>query len=265
MEEEELIGEEDEYDALNDETFGADATGGDWEQDHEKLAQITESCRQQPPSLPLHKVDFSHTFYLWIQGTQDFSYDFIFLRFQNGIEIDIEDSLSHLVLDDRDGTIPRPGVWDSPTNLPLPRPQQQQRPPLPTTSLKNVRTVEELERGLIASRPPPGLGKPPLPPLHHQQQHQQVPGAPFIFDSLPMNELQMKGLPPPRFPPGLGLPGPPVVLSAPVRQPPPQFMQHHRLLPSKKIRIVVQKRFCRKRANIHLKLKFVDTELTKRV
>lgn len=39
------MGEEEEYDALNDETFGSEATIGDWEQDHEKLAEITESSR----------------------------------------------------------------------------------------------------------------------------------------------------------------------------------------------------------------------------
>lgn len=39
------LGEEEEYDALNDETFGSEATMGDWEQDHEKLSQITESTR----------------------------------------------------------------------------------------------------------------------------------------------------------------------------------------------------------------------------
>lgn len=39
------LGEEEEYDALNDETFGPDATIGDWEKDHEKLAEITESSR----------------------------------------------------------------------------------------------------------------------------------------------------------------------------------------------------------------------------
>lgn len=36
--------EENNYDALNDETFGS-AISEDWEQDHEKLSQITESNR----------------------------------------------------------------------------------------------------------------------------------------------------------------------------------------------------------------------------
>lgn len=41
------------YDALNDETFGSEANTGDWERDHEKLAQITESSR------PRHRNDNS--------------------------------------------------------------------------------------------------------------------------------------------------------------------------------------------------------------
>lgn len=45
--EDEEYGDEDKYDALNDETFGSDAIAEDWEQDHEKLAQITESSRVQ--------------------------------------------------------------------------------------------------------------------------------------------------------------------------------------------------------------------------
>lgn len=43
--EEDDIVEEEEYDALNDETFGSEAAIGDWEKDHEKLAEITESTR----------------------------------------------------------------------------------------------------------------------------------------------------------------------------------------------------------------------------
>lgn len=54
MEEDEL--EEEEYDALNDETFGPDATIGDWEEDHEKLAEITESNRLHNQSATSKKV-----------------------------------------------------------------------------------------------------------------------------------------------------------------------------------------------------------------
>ena len=126
------------------------------------------------------------------------------------------------MLDENEGIIPRPGVWDSPTILPLPKP----KPPL-TSTLKNVCTVEELERGLIANRPPPGLNKPSQPPSHHQQS-----GG--FFDSMSINEqLQLNGIAPTRFPPGLPLPGAPqVVLPPNLRLPHPQFMQNHRM-PSK--------------------------------
>lgn len=48
--------EEEEYDALNDETFGPDAAIGDWEEDHEKLAEITESNRLHNQSATNKKV-----------------------------------------------------------------------------------------------------------------------------------------------------------------------------------------------------------------
>ena len=184
--EEDDIGEEEEYDALNDETFGSEATIGDWEKDHEKLAKITESSRPQHQSAGGKK---------------------------NGVHTDIEDNLSHLVLDEKEGIVPRPGVWDSP-NLSVPKP----RPPLTLPSaLTNVCTVEELEKGLIANRPPPGLNKLP-------QTQQQKPDGSLLFDSL-------SG--PPRFPPGLGLPPPhPVVLPPNMRFPHPPFVQHPRLLPN---------------------------------
>lgn len=53
--EEDDFGEE-EYDALNDETFGSEATIGDWEKDHEKLAEITESSRSQHKNASDKKV-----------------------------------------------------------------------------------------------------------------------------------------------------------------------------------------------------------------
>lgn len=120
------------------------------------------------------------------------------------------------MLDEKDGIVPRPGVWDSP-NLSVPKP----RPPLTLPSaLTNVCTVEELEKGLIANRPPPGLNKPA------QTQQQKSDGS-LLFDSL-------SG--PPRFPPGLGIPPPhPVVLPPNMRFPHPPFVQHPRLLPSKYI------------------------------
>ncbi|OAD52289.1 Protein PAT1 like protein 1, partial [Eufriesea mexicana] len=215
--EEDDLGEEEEYDALNDETFGSEANIGDWEENHEKLAEITESNR------------FHH------QNTSSKKN-----IFDADIE-DIEDILSHLVLDEKEGIVPRPGVWDSPSNLSLPKP----RPPLtlPTT-IRNVCTVEQLEKGLIGNRPPLGLNKPvqiqqqqsqqqqqpqqqqQQQPPHYQQQQQQQQQQQFngslLFGSLPS---------PPRFPSGLGIPPPhPLVLPPNMRFPHPQFLQHPRLL-----------------------------------
>ncbi|XP_076630988.1 protein associated with topo II related - 1 [Colletes latitarsis] len=187
--EEEDVGEEEEYDALNDETFGSEATIGDWEKDHEKLAEITESSRPHNQSTSTKK---------------------------NGVNTDIEDNLSHLVLDEKEGIVPRPGVWDSPSNLSLPKP----RPPLTLPSpLTNVRTVKELEKGLIANRPPPGLAKPGQLLQQQQQQQQQFDGS-FLFNCLST---------PSRFPPGLNIPPThPVVLPPDIRFPP--LLQHPRLL-----------------------------------
>lgn len=131
--------------------------------------------------------------------------------------------MSHLVLD-KEGIVPRPGVWSSPLNLSLPKTQ----PRLPLPTLKNACTVEELERGLIANRPPPGLSKPQT-----QQQQKKSEGS-LLFEALSLNEkLQVNGVPPTRFPPGLGLPGAHSMVMSNFRLPHPQFITPHRLLLSK--------------------------------
>lgn len=143
---------------------------------------------------------------------------------QNVTNLDIEDNLSHLVLDEKEGIVPRPGVWDSPSNLALPKP----RPPLTLSpAITNVCTVEQLEKGLIANRQASRLNKPtqtqqPQQQQQQQQQQQKSDGS-LLFESLSA---------PPRFPPGLGIPPHPVVLPN-MRFPHPQFLQHPRLLASK--------------------------------
>ncbi|KAG8038230.1 hypothetical protein G9C98_006557 [Cotesia typhae] len=206
LDEDDIV-EEDEYDALNDETFGS-ATDDDWEKNHEKLAQIAESTR-------LQKQLINH---------------------KNGIDVDIEGSFPHLVMDEKDGIVPRPGVWDSPSNFPV-------VPPNPSLSvaLKNVCTVEELERGLM--RPPPGLVKPSTPqptniniennintttnqtPSVPQQLPLPRPDGQFSLDYPMINDLTanlranlLNNMP--RFPPGLTMPGQhPVILPPNVRLP----------------------------------------------
>jgi hypothetical protein len=144
---------------------------------------------------------------------------------QNITNIDVEDNLSHLVLD-KEGIVPRPGVWSSPLNLPLPKTQ----PRLSLPTLKNACTVEELERGLIANRPPPGLSKP------QTQQQQKKSEVSVLFEALSVNEkFQVNGLATPSYPPGLGIHGTHPMVLPNLRVPHPQYIQPNRLLLSKYI------------------------------
>ncbi|XP_061381542.1 uncharacterized protein LOC116776445 isoform X2 [Danaus plexippus] len=102
---------EDEYDALNDETFGQDSEEFDWEYEHEQLAGQLESSRR---NAALDDADSR-----------------------------LEASLSQLVLDETDA--PRSlgsSVWRH--DVPFPTPTT----PVQQPALKNVCTVEELERQL---------------------------------------------------------------------------------------------------------------------
>lgn len=124
--------------------------------------------------------------------------------------------------------MPRPGVWSSPLNLISSK--TQPRSSLP--SLKNACTVEELEKGLIGNRPPPGLGKPQT-----QQQQKKSDGS-IVFDALSINDkLQINGVPP-RFPPGLSLPPHPLVVPN-IRLPHSQFLQPRVLLSKRNILTII--------------------------
>ncbi|CAB3257418.1 unnamed protein product [Arctia plantaginis] len=106
---------EDEYDALNDETFGQGSDEFDWEVEHEQLAEQLESSRRHN------------------SGIDDIA------------KTELEASLSQLVLDETDSPHLRSfssSVWrHDPQTFPV--------PPAPlVSSLKNVCTVEELERQL---------------------------------------------------------------------------------------------------------------------
>ncbi|XP_075988572.1 protein associated with topo II related - 1 isoform X2 [Anticarsia gemmatalis] len=104
---------EDEYDALNDETFGQ-ADEFDWEVEHEQLAEQLESSRRHNSGID----DLANT--------------------------ELEASLSQLVLDETDAPHSRSfgsSVWrHDPPAFPV--------APTPVPGLKNVCTVEELERQL---------------------------------------------------------------------------------------------------------------------
>ncbi|KAJ2943313.1 hypothetical protein O0L34_g12119 [Tuta absoluta] len=156
---------EDEYDALNDETFGQDSDILDWEVEHEHLAEQLESSRRHPP-LPSHRA-------------------------RDDQQANLEASLSQLVLDEPDAVQSRTlgsSVWrhDAPFA------------PTPVPTLKNVCTVEELERQ-----------------LRQKQQHQHQQG------------FQQQNFYQPRYPPVI-LQRPPG-LQAPVPLPfaPQQNVQHN--------------------------------------
>ncbi|XP_068621858.1 myb-like protein AA isoform X2 [Battus philenor] len=107
---------EDEYDALNDETFGQDSDELDWEVEHEQLAEQLESSRRNNSGL-------------------------------DEANLQLEASLSKLVLDEPDSPQGRhslsSSVWRHDISLPS---------SLPAPPLKNVCTVEELERQLRQSQ-----------------------------------------------------------------------------------------------------------------
>ncbi|CAG9794558.1 unnamed protein product [Diatraea saccharalis] len=148
---------EDEYDALNDETFGQDSQELDWEVQHEQLAEQLESSRRHP-------------------GIDD-------------VNSQLEASLSQLVLDETDSRQSRTlgsSVWRH--DLPV-----ATVPTQPVQNLKNVCTVEELERQMrqkqqqqqqqtqnffqprfppVILQRPPGLQAPVPLPFAPQQQLQ---------------------------------------------------------------------------------------------
>lgn len=104
---------EDEYDALNDETFGQDSEELDWEVEHETLAQQLESNRRNNSGI------------------------------DETANTQLEASLSQLVLDDTDSPHSRAfgsSVWRHDLSFPS--------APTPVPAIKNVCTVEELERQL---------------------------------------------------------------------------------------------------------------------
>lgn len=204
--------EEELYDALNDETFGT-ATEDDWEQDHEERVKLTETSRT------------------WKEDYDDVNHnDHDDLR--NG-QVHLEASLSQLVLEDNEDVSAkrrstsshlshsnlvlypdspsalRNSVWavgkhDGPlsTSSPL-RP----RVPLPQ-GVKNVCTVEELERNLLQMRsgslgsplpPPPGLGGPALGGALRLEDVERK-----ITQAAPQPRPNLVSDLPSRFPPGLG-------------------------------------------------------------
>ncbi|KAG8234232.1 hypothetical protein J437_LFUL007737 [Ladona fulva] len=82
--------DEEFYDALNEETFGTDAVG-DWEEDHEKLAEITELARVRSNSYNGIEEKYN-------ENGADMD------NFAGG-ESDLADSISRMVFEDQDESI----------------------------------------------------------------------------------------------------------------------------------------------------------------
>ncbi|XP_077286737.1 protein associated with topo II related - 1 isoform X2 [Arctopsyche grandis] len=144
---------EDEYDALNDETFGEMVDDGDWEQQHEEFTLLTEK----------------------------------------GKHIDIEESLSNLMIDnekDRPLLSHHQNVI-KPHPLPLPgHVPQSLLPQIPSLALglRNVCTVEELERNLRQQQ------QPQMQQSQSLQSQQNSSVLPFFH---PRFSANMMGPPPP--------------------------------------------------------------------
>ncbi|XP_045457993.1 uncharacterized protein LOC123668273 [Melitaea cinxia] len=168
---------EEEYDALNDETFGEDSEEFDWEVQHEHLAEQLESSRR---NAALEEADSR-----------------------------LEASLSQLVLDETDAPQTRSlgsSVWRHDLSFSA---------PTPIPPLKNVCTVEELERQLrqnqtpqnftqnyyqprfppVILQRPPGLQAPvPLPfapqqPMAHNMSQMNQPLNKIIGQNSQMNQM----------------------------------------------------------------------------
>ena len=83
--------EDEEYDALNDETFGSAAVDGDWEEGHEQMATLTEARRisrnqeftnslkqQVTKNCSVSAVSFKPIFY-WARLCEFFIYFFLII------------------------------------------------------------------------------------------------------------------------------------------------------------------------------------------
>ncbi|GLG92990.1 PAT1-like protein 1 [Gryllus bimaculatus] len=180
--------EEEEYDALNDETFGTDAVEGDWEEDHEKLAEITEQSRARCGSYGNDGAERSdeaeHDTGLELEASlaqlvlEDYEDDVIVENGTIGGKLQNHRQESITTAENYSSSAPSGySVW-TPTKH---ENHLQSTHPITPSILpgKNVVSVEELERGLLSQQhnqhsqalkqqpplivpPPPGLG-PPAP------------------------------------------------------------------------------------------------------
>lgn len=217
--------EEEEYDALNDETFGTledSACSDDWEQQHEQFAELAENSKQSDGlDISIDKLSLEHSSYVFPSSKDSvWSYN----ATQNG---DIFGSSflpnSHKGSGDKiSGTGERRNDTFNLFNTSA----KLEAPNLTVGNhiQKKICTVEELERGLLQNRAK-HEGQSTLPSLVSQFHHMQPKPHPPVVQHpgrLPPGLYPM-GMPPrppvphlhhPNAPPGLGR-----------FLPPPHFMQ----------------------------------------
>ncbi|KRT80819.1 hypothetical protein AMK59_6290 [Oryctes borbonicus] len=162
--------EEEEYDALNDETFGTIEDGtnlDDWERQHEELAEIAESSRHS------EQIENSIS-----QLVLDDSDDWMVKNSNQGD--DIYKEYINLLSNIPKNKVIRPlaeskSQEEKLRNVnPIPVARQNITPAVSSAVPKTICTVEELERGLLNNRIPkpqphipPQIQHPLFPPPHH--------------------------------------------------------------------------------------------------
>lgn len=235
---------EEEYDALNDETFGLAAREGDWEGLHEDLVRLDQREGGDGDSGPDSDLDIN----------------FSSVRIDNLEMNDDNESEARLQLD--------PSVWTMPSKPETPRPASMANVPrpggpgtvgfpgfppnfqMPNPSQMRICSVEEIEQNMIkqqaqlqqfpltTNRPPPA---PQQENLQQQYHHQNLGLArpPPGFPAPPMMGQPPLTIPV-NFPPPLNMGPPPLHLLQtnipppgsgpplfPMNVPPPNFQEQH--------------------------------------
>ncbi|KAJ8916062.1 hypothetical protein NQ315_010930 [Exocentrus adspersus] len=227
--EDDCLENEEEYDALNDETFGAleDASSlEDWERQHEQFAEIAESSKhseQLENSISQLVLDDSDRLSLsnsvWSYTPPNRNGDIC----NTNILSSLQKASKAFIQSHRENTTNR-SVGQQPVNS-TPTPVTNAAPP----AVRKICTVEELEKNLIkTSKPVPQQQHtqhqvphrpmiPPPPPGHHQPH----PYHPMLQHNIPPPGMSPMNIPPP------GL-----------RHMPPQMNPHHPMLPPGLLRMV---------------------------
>ena len=235
--------EEEEYDALNDETFGGleDSSGiDDWEQQHEQFAELAENCKQSDGlDISIDKLNLDESSYVFPTAKDSvWSYN----ATQNG-DIFSSSLLSNLEKSNSlvDKNHSKNKRSDDSFSL---FSKSTKFESSPTVGMGNhvhkICTVEELERGLLQNRTkidaqslsPIVPSAPPLqhlPPKGHTFIQHPIPGRLPPGLHPPMGMRPMRPIPPHiHIPPGLGrlLPPPHFMQGAPTPPPGLIYSQH---------------------------------------